>query len=297
MKQLLLAAGLTALLTAGIGCTNETNAKALVTPDRAAYFLVGSGEELLKEGKIDHWEAVTSFDGTKIDTWFKRAKVTPSQLEPLGTVVLIHDMGKNKSSYPLPDLTNELVEKGYNVILSDLRAQGRSEGKYVTYGAKEKQDIKAVVDAMAAAKLISGPIYVFGEGLGGAVAIQYAAIDPRVKGVMAVTPYKDFRSASRCWYPFPIVSNDDFEKIVKIATSMADFNEADTSSVDAAAKLTCPLLIIHGLLNLSMPYEQSEAIKAATGGPCKLEAIDTTFVPGSISERIDDLAKHGLPAE
>ncbi len=295
MKQLLLAAGLTALLAAATGCTNETHAKALVAPDKAPYFLVGSGEELVKEGKIDYWEQVSSFDGTKIDTWVKRAKVTPSQLEPIGTVVLIHDMGENKSSYPLPDLTNELIEKGYNVILSDLRAQGRSEGKYVTYGAKEKKDIKAVVDAMAAKKLVSGPIYVFGEGLGGAVAIQYAATDPRVKGVMAVTPYKDFRSASRCWYP--LMLEPDFEKVMKIATTMADFNEAETSSVDAAARLTCPLLIIHGMLNLSMPYEQSEAIKAAAGGPCKLEAIDTTFVPGSISERIDNLAKHGLSAE
>ncbi len=271
------------------GCGGDLYAKRIITPDaaggRLSEDLAGTGEKLVSEKRIDLARRIDAPDGTPLDVWVikgRRPAPDSSRAEPGKAVVILHGLGESKANYL--GIAQRLArprapEAGLDVVLIDLRAHGRSGGDYFTYGGLEKLDVKAVVDALAADKTIApDEVYVLGVTLGGATAIQYAAADPRVKGVMAVAPYKDARSFAR-WRMFisdPAMSEADFAKNLSRAGELAHFDPDDASALKAARTATCPLLLVHSTLDMAVPFDHSKAIYEAWRGPRKLEAL----VPG-----------------
>ena len=55
-------------------------------------------------------------------------------------VILVH--GYMGSSYEMSGFAKEYINMGYNVFLIDLRAHGKSEGKYIGMGWKDRLDLK-----------------------------------------------------------------------------------------------------------------------------------------------------------
>lgn len=54
-------------------------------------------------------------------------------------IVIVHGyQSKEEKSYPI---AQHFYDKGYNVLTISLRAHGKSEGKYITMGVKEKDDL------------------------------------------------------------------------------------------------------------------------------------------------------------
>lgn len=285
------------------GCTVEDNARQIIEYNTDAGKVMenirGTGEQLVRAGSIDLHRRYKAPDGVEIDVWVLKAKQVEEAKSSRGTIVILHGLTESKASFPYFNAGKVLARKGYDVVLSDLRAHGRSGGRYVTYGAKEKYDVKAVVDGLLGEGEIAEPIYVFGATLGAATAIQYAAIDPRCKGVMAMTAYKDARSIARGRLPF--VSAEDFKAAMEKAGQMAKFDPDEASSVKAAAKLTnTPLLLVYGILDLTVPGEHGEAIFKAAGGPKKLilkPLLDWAIMGDWIADRVEELATKGLPSE
>ena len=284
------------------GCQDRDYARHILVPDRTvgnlASTLCGSGNHVLKQKRIDSVGRVKQADGAELDVWVLRARKEPAR----GTVLLLHALGESKACY-LP-LGERLAGMGFDVALIDLRAHGDSGGKYCTFGAREAGEVKLVADTLLEPKSVHAPLYAFGPGLGGSVAIQYAALDDRCKGVLAMTPYKDFRSAGRrMLFPIaPAMSTEHFEEIVAEAGKMAEFDPNLASAVLAAAKLKCPLLLVHGWFDLAVPMDDSQEILKAAPGPKKL--IDITPVLEQIllqatrdqwvADQLDKLAKDGL---
>jgi len=293
-------ASLAMALAVCLGCQPDFHATQIVQPNtdpgRIRQNIEGTAEQLLKSKRIDAHRRVAAADKAEMDVWvLKPAAGT----QPRGTVVILHGIMESKATWPYPGVAGRLRKLGYTAVLMDLRAHGRSGGEYVTYGAKEKHDVKAVMDALAAEDIARPPFYAFGTDLGAAVAIQYAAIDPRCKAVMAIAPYKDMRTHARrqLW----ALSEKDFEVALGRMRELADFDPADASAVVAAARLRGPLLLIHGMFNVAVPKEYSKAIVAAAGGPKKLVLLTSpervalvTVLEDWIAGHIDKLATKGL---
>jgi len=290
------------------GCGADYAARQIIehntNPGRVFQDMTGTADQLIKAGAIDLHRRIKSADGVEIDVWvIKARKPAGGEGAPggLGTVVILHGLTESKASFPYFGAAKRLANKGYDVVLPDLRAHGRSGGKYVTFGAKEKYDVKTVMDALLREGAVREPICVFGVTLGAATAIQYAAIDPRCKKVFAMTPYKDVRSLAR--RRLLMLSDKDFQAALKKAGTMAKFDPDEASSVAAAGKLKVPLLLVHGMLDVSVPTENSDAIFAAAGGPKKLIAVTpgpeqialVAVMEDWIAEKVDALVKKGLP--
>ena len=188
MRTLTLLSGLASLILAA-GCQDYYATK-LLTQDtnqgRVELAIAGTptGEQLVQQKRISFHQVVDSPDRTPIDVWVCSAPSQPAK----GAAIILHGMNSSKAAFPYRNAAVPLNRMGYDVVLIDLRAHRRSGGKYVTFGAKEKLDVKAVMDALVAGKHAAEPFYVFGANYGASVAIQYAAIDPRVKGVLAMRP-------------------------------------------------------------------------------------------------------------
>ncbi len=251
------------------GCSIDQHAKMLIQQDtghgKRQYWVLPQSEKMVKSGTIFAARLYTMPDGTKIDLWIYKAS---TKTKGAGTVLFLHDVGDSKVAYMR--VARKLAKKGFDVVLTDLRAHGRSSGKITTFGALEKYDQKRTIDELYKEKLISEPLYVFGFGLGGAVAIQYAAIDPRVRGVMAMAPYCDIESI--CRKAFPILGDEDIQKVLVRAGETGKFDPADASALKAIATVRCPVLLVHGKFDITVPYAHSEALLAAAGGPKELDS-------------------------
>ena len=96
-------------------------------------------------------------------------------------VVILHGHG---GSYDF-DLyrTPALHEAGFNVLLFDFRAHGRSDGKQMTFGYKERRDVSATVEFLHNRGVHH--IGLLGFSYGGIVAMLSAADNPRIGAVIS----------------------------------------------------------------------------------------------------------------
>jgi len=285
MKRISLIALLALLPLASAGCeaNTEQEARLLVVPvnwiGRAMEYCAGPRERLLKNGRIDLHRRVKTPDGVEIDVWVIHSRLYDERADnkgslfegriTRGTVVMLHPLLVGKTWFL--GLGEKLADRGWDVVLMDLRGHGHSGGQYVTWGAKEKRDVKAVVDELLETQPVSKKIYACGSSTGGSVAIQYAAIDPRCKGVIAMAPPAGAVDVFRrllCLLP-----EARFEAALKRAGEMADFDPAEASAVAAAGELSCPMILVHGSWDFLVPLRNSEQIANATSAPKKLIAL------------------------
>lgn len=100
---------------------------------------------------------------TRLSGWFFPAKV-----DPISTVVLVHDNGSNRLQFDLdsPALFDYLVNRGFNVLAFDLRFSGQSDGTMSTYGYSEWEDVLAAIQyARQFASTADVVLYGFGSGV------------------------------------------------------------------------------------------------------------------------------------
>ena len=281
------------------GCTTDEYARQIIQQDtgfgKIREAMTGTSEQLVKNKTISAARCYTMPDKTEIDVWIVKAAGGRSR----GTVLVLHGLCDSKVTYKR--LAEMLSKKGFDVVLPDLRAHGRSTGKYVTYGALEKHDQHRVMDELLRENLVAEPVYAFGVSLGASVAIQYAAIDSRVQGVLAMAATRDMRTFARRM--LKLLSEEDFDKALARSGDLGDFDPAEASAIEAIAKVRCPVLLVHGKLDTVVPYTDSEALYAAAGGPKELELVPWAGHLGvlfgqesKIVEGIESLASGGRPA-
>jgi alpha-beta hydrolase superfamily lysophospholipase len=262
----------TVALAISSGCSIDFYARRLVKHHTAkgkiALWRLGQADKLIEKGKISSHHRIPTADGTKLDVWVIKARHADAE-EPSqhrGTVMILHGILDSKARFF--GMAQEMARKGYDVVMLDHRAHGRSEGVYTTFGAKEKYDARDVIDALLAEQQIAEPIHVFGQSMGAAIAVQYAAVDPRCKAIVAIAPYTDMRSAARRFVPF--LSEAKFEKILARGGELAEFEPADASALVAAGQLEVPLLVVHGRIDAIVPHSHGSAVFDAAKVPKKL---------------------------
>ncbi len=101
--------------------------------------------------------------------------------DPAKTVVLCHGQ-RGSMDGDLP-LAAEIVKAGFNVLMFDFRAHGRSEGRHVSMGMFERKDLQGALDFLESRGIER--IGVLGFSMGGTVAILTAALDPRIMAVVS----------------------------------------------------------------------------------------------------------------
>lgn len=261
----------TLALAVSRGCSVDFYARRLVKYNTAkgktALWWLGSADKLIAKGKISSHHRIPTTDGTKLDVWVIQAGLDSEvQTPPRGTVMILHGIIDSKARFFT--MGRQMARMGYNVVMLDHRAHGRSEGTCTTFGAKEKFDARDVIDSLLAGGEITEPIYVFGQSMGAAIAVQYAAVDPRCQAVMAVAPYTDMRSAARRFVP--LMNAKKFEKVVARGGELAGFDPDEASAVLAAAELTAPLLVVHGRIDAIVPHSHGVAVYEAANVKKKL---------------------------
>ena len=202
-------------------------------------------------------DATVESDGLTFRGWHCQASGTRR-----ATLIYLHGIADNRTS--AIGAVDRFVNRGFDVIAFDSRAHGDSDGNTCTYGFYERHDLHRIVDTAAA-----GPIVLMGTSLGAAVALQEAADDPRVTAVVAAETFSDLRTVATERAPW-FFSRTIIDHAFRIAEAQGRFRVDAVSPVIAAARIACPVLLIHGAHDVDTRPEHSARVLGALRGAKRL---------------------------
>ncbi|MCE9591570.1 MAG: alpha/beta fold hydrolase [Planctomycetes bacterium] len=167
-----------------------------------------------------------------------------------------------------------LRQRGHGVILYDLRGHGRSARRHITFGARERHDLAALLDHAQARGLIADRVISMGLSLGGATALLHAAADKRVAGVVAYAPFADSGLAVNNYRRkyAPVFGRAFIERSFGLAARRAGFEVSETSAMESARLIDAPVLLIVGMRDTNLPadHHTKPILRASPAGRCTL---------------------------
>lgn len=169
-------------------------------------------------------------------------------------------------SSPMTDFTggSDLsISLGHNVLLIDHRAHGKSEGRTITFGIKERRDLLQWVKYAVERFGENVKIVLYGISMGGATVLMASELDlpKNVKGIIADCPYSaplDIILNVGKTMPIPNWLIEPFAKLG--ARIYGGFDLEETDAKQAVQKTKVPILIIHGEADRLVPCEMSDII-------------------------------------
>jgi alpha-beta hydrolase superfamily lysophospholipase len=189
-------------------------------------------------------------------------------------VLLFHGVGDNRTG--TASFAGFLLPAGYGIVMLDSRAQGQSEGDIATYGWKERHDTVAIVSALQTTEKAKH-IYALGVSMGAAIALQSAAIEPRIEKVAAENPPANLREVSYDYagfQRFPWLGKTLFRPAaIEAMSALAATGEIDPDQVSperSVASRAFPVLLICGTADRTIPCRHAEMILRAADGPKSL---------------------------
>ena len=82
-----------------------------------------------------------------------------------------------------------LAQEGWQCVLVDLRGHGKSTGRQIYYGLQEVHDLSQLLDQLAQDGRLQEPVAAVGESYGAVMALRWKPVEPRIRTVVAITPY------------------------------------------------------------------------------------------------------------
>lgn len=235
-----------------------------------ALYLTGSAQAQLLDAMKRHWlrehhiserTARKEFTGKGFSftpapppsTILRRYQTSVAKLRsgtvPRGTVILLPGYGVGKlSMLPWALL---LGQAGYQSILVDLRAQGQSTGKHVTYGALESRDLVQLVASLRRAGLIRGPLALLGDSMGAATALLAAPRIPKLAAIVAISPYARATTVIpryarlAAWYA-KLIPSGSWQAAERKAGRIAGVSLTKASPIKVVSEVRAPVLYLQG---------------------------------------------------
>lgn len=201
-------------------------------------------------------------DGTALFAWF-----LPARGEPRASVLYLHGNAENISTH----FANVawMPAAGFNVLAFDYRGYGGSQGSPTLEGVQLDTDA-AMRTLLALPNVDPKRIIIFGQSLGGALAIHYAAHSEyraNVRAIVIDSAFSDYRRIVRdkaasffLTWPFQWLLPQTVDN---------DFSPA--ASVHAVSPI--PLLFIHGERDSVVPLEHSKRLYARAAQPKEIWVV------------------------
>ena len=215
------------------------------------------------------WVYITAYDGIQLAARYNHvADGAPLQIHCHGyRGTSGRDFsGGNKMSH----------EVGHNALVIDQRGCGRSGGKTITFGIKERYDVRRWID-YAIERFGEGvEIMLYGVSMGASTVFMVSGMDlpVNVKGIVADCPFsegekiilkvcRDMKLPPKLMVPF-----------VRFGAKIyGHFNLNETSAVKENKKRKIPVLLIHGESDSYVPYEMSRELYDANPENIQFESF------------------------
>ena len=144
-----------------------------------------------------------------------------------------------------------LHEHQCNLLFMEQRCCGESEGKYITFGAKEKWDVQRWAIYVSERNKEKLPIYLYGQSMGAAAVLMASGyrLPSEVKGLIADCGFqsmeRQMRDMADNWFHLhyiPLL----LKEMDCLCHFVAGFRMKDADTTEAMKRNTRPVLFFHG---------------------------------------------------
>lgn len=228
------------------------------------------GGAWIRSKEPEPWQVV-SYDGKLLSGLFiahENAK---------GTVVFFH--GYRSSCFvDFAAGVQFYYNEGYNLLLCDQRAHGKSQGRVISYGVKERYDVVSWTTYLAMTFGEEHPIFLAGMSMGAATVLMASELEfcANIRGIVAdcgfTGPWSILDHVMTRDYHIP---GKIFLPVQNVFTRIfAGFSLKGASTVEALRHTALPVLLIHGTGDNFVPCRMSEENYAACAGEKKLLLVN-----------------------
>jgi len=203
-------------------------------------------------------EAPVSFSNNRGET-LKGVVHHPRTADLSKAAILCHGMESNKESEKIVALSQALAERGVAALRFDFSYAGESTGRFeeITYSG-EVEDLKAAFNFMS--QLGAKKIALFGSSMGGTVSLLFSAEQTPTALVTLAAPLHPQRMTDS------LLSREEVKQWRLVGYLTYHGRRLNSSLLDdlgkinvteAARKIRCPLLVIHGDRDETVPVEEA----------------------------------------
>ena len=237
----------------------EWGAWSLVAPGRR---LVGSTPEIAAPEVPNSKRRITAqaSDGSiLVGDWFPSDQNQPSGR----TIILLHGLAEDRRAFEVR--VRRLVGAGWDVAAVDARGSGESGGRWVSFGGREADDLRAWLDALT--ELASAPtrFAAWGRSMGAATALRGAVDDARIQALILEAPYHDLRSTVAAVLRRMRVPGGLAGLILWRARMLAGVSLDRPRPIDLAPRVEAAALVVHGSLDPIADASQARRLAEAIG--------------------------------
>ena len=215
---------------------------------------------------------ITSRDGLRLHAYYLPA-------DNARRIVLLAHGYRGSGFGDFANIARFLHENGCDLLFVDQRCCGKSEGRYITYGAKEQWDIFTWTTMLAAKNRRDLPIYLYGMSMGAAAVMMASghALPKNVKGLICDCGFSSMKQQLRDiaggWFHIHFIEllllrADLFCRI------LAHFKMKDADTSRALSYNEIPVLFFHGSHDMFVEPSNSVRNRRRCAAPSDLVIID-----------------------
>jgi fermentation-respiration switch protein FrsA (DUF1100 family) len=236
-------------------------------------------------GTAEEVSFTSAKDNMRISGWFFGASA--AQRGP--AVVLCHGVWTGRREC-LP-LALRFRAAGYNVLCFDFRAHGSSDGRFISVGHHETNDVIGAVQYLKQRPEVDpARIAVIGFSMGAAATIQAAARCTDIAAVVADSAYATFVDAAK--YSFRVVTRVPHFPVAPFALGWAKWMiHVDATllrPIDVIGRIAPrPILLTHGTLDEIVPVRHVYTLFKAAEEPKELWVVPGAHHVGARDEDPD----------
>jgi uncharacterized protein len=202
--------------------------------------------------------------GTCLVAWLALPAHAPAAGAP--AVLVMHGWGANASM--MGPVVAPLLDAGMAVLLLDARCHGESDDEAFTSMPRFAEDIAAGLRWLRCRSGIDGGrIALLGHSVGAGAALLYAAhahAEQPVRAIVSLSAFAHPQEVMRRWLaahrlPYPVIGWYVLRHVQHVIGASFD----DIAPLHTIAAVACPVLLVHGRADSTVPFSDALRLQAA----------------------------------
>lgn len=210
--------------------------------------------------------SIRSYDGLKLTGYLMRpAEGTPVR----GCLLMMHGY-HGSPSHEFGVIIPFYLQQGFILLLPDERAHGKSEGKSLTFGVKERHDCQMWAEYLAG-QYPDLPMFLDGISMGASVVLMASSLPlpKQVRGIIAdcgfTSPWEIVRHVMTQDLKLPAYPTMWMSEVV--CRVWSGYSLREYSTIEALKRNELPVLFVHGRADSFVPCWMTEVNEAACLAP------------------------------
>ena len=215
---------------------------------------------------------ITSRDGLRLHAYYLRCSDAKR-------IVLLGHGYRGSGFGDFANTAKFLHENGCDLLFVDQRCCGKSEGRYITFGAKEQWDILDWTEMLAREDTYGLPIYLYGESMGAATILMASGhpLPDKVRGLVCDCGFssmkQQLRDIAKEWFHLHFIELL-LMRVDLFCFILAHFRMSDADTAKALSTNKLPVLFFHGSDDTFVNVRNSVRNHAMCRAPKELVVID-----------------------